>query len=89
MNIKRQIRCAPHQKNQQKQEWIVKIDNTGALVLYNKSESKEYLFHAVKNRREIEGEIRKYRDLDIPRHFFAVLDQFETSQTVKFYEVLA
>ncbi|MBR2124659.1 MAG: hypothetical protein IJ934_05820 [Acetobacter sp.] len=73
--------------NSKKQEWTVEIRNTGALVLYNKS--KKYLFHAVKNEREIEEEIKKYQTLDIPLHFYALLDQFETSQTVKFYEVLA
>ena len=64
-----------------KKSWTVKIKDNGALVLYDGSE--EYLFHAVKNEEEIEREIKKY---NIPHHFFAVLDQFETSQTVKFYK---
>ena len=60
--------------------WTVEIKDNGALVLYNGSE--EYLFHAVKNEEEIEREIKKY---NIPHHFFAVLDQFETSRVVNFY----
>lgn len=73
----------------EKQEWTVEIHDTGALILDNKSKSKKYLFHAVKEKEEIEETINKSLDLklNIHNHFCAVLDQFETSKTVKFYEV--
>ena len=67
-----------------KKSWTVEIKDNGALVLSNRS--KKYLFHAVKNKEEIEREIEKYQDLNIPHHFFAVLEQFKTSQTVEFYK---
>lgn len=72
----------------EKQEWIVEIHDTGALILDNKSKSKRYLFHAVKvkNKEEIKKEINKYRDLKISHHFFAVLDKFKTLKKVSFYE---
>ena len=93
---------------QEEQEWTVKIDNTGALILHNRQKQQEkqleYLFHAVnlglndkeireerrkqeKIQEKIQEEIKKYRDLKIHNHFCAVLDQFETSKKVNFYEV--
>ena len=70
-------------KKLSQKDWKVEIEDNGALVLYKGSE--KYLFHAVKNDSEIEGKIKEHQNLNIPHHFFAVLDQFETSQTVKFY----
>ncbi|MBO6085663.1 MAG: hypothetical protein J6P19_04625 [Acetobacter sp.] len=66
-----------------KKSWTVEIKDNGALVLSNRSE--KYLFHAVKNKEEIEREIKKYQDLNILHHFFAVLEQFKTSRVVNFY----
>ena len=43
--------------------WTVEIKDNGALVLSNRS--KKCLFHAVKNKEEIEREIEKYIALNI------------------------
>ena len=76
------LNCRDNEKS-----WTVEIKDNGALVLSNRS--KKCLFHAVKNKEEIEREIEKYIALNIhiPCHFFAVLDQFESSKTVKFYKI--